>query len=989
MSHVTIRLLGGFDAAVDGVPVAAGAWRLRKARELVKLLALAPGRSLHREQVMDVLWQEQAPAAAANNLYQAVHAARRALGADVLEVRDEMVTLAAEIDVDVDAFERAAVAAEQARTAPACRAALDLYAGELLPENRYDDWAADARERLAALHDRLAVQVAELGAGIRSRLLPTDASSFVGRGHELGELRAQLARARLLTLAGTGGAGKTRLGLELARAAQGAFADGAVLVELAGVSDPATVPIAVAAALDVRGLPDQTPVEAICDFLGARTLLLMVDNCEHLIGASAALVGAVLRTAPGVTVLATSREPLRVPGEVVFRVPSLAIPDPSGELGPAELLRYEAVELFVDRAEAALPGFVLDERNATDVARICFRLDGLPLALELAAGRLGGLSPSAIAERLDDRFRLLQSGSRTAPTRQQTLLATLNWSHDLLEEDERRLFRRLAAFSGGFGLDAVEDVCASDDLPRPAVADVLARLVAKSLVAAGEVDDEWRYALLDTMAAYAAERLAEAGEAGDVARRHVRWATDLAAREGTSPRLDREAANLRRALNNSLATDPHAALELCVAVWPFWLRRIDLGEAQRRFAAALDAAPERSVLRVEALRAAAAIDLRAGSLVRGAERAQEAYEIATGLGRLEWRALQFVVGFAAAIDDFDQAAARAEDGLTLARREGFAAGEALSIYTLGVARWLAGDLEGADTLLTDSLERFRALESEDELIPSLLNISEVRTTDTAADRVVFEDTLQPFVEVSCSAATGWVLANQATIARLRGDAARARALLDASAARFAELGDQRGEASVLARRAFLVLAEGDAAGARSCLEQALDLRSSLNDRRGVGLALSGLGLVDTVAGDYARAERELGEACDLFRRAGDRWGLSSSLWRVADLARERGRLDEAWSALQEARRVVSETRRNRWLGHTDAALAEVALLQGDRELGASLLSSARDEYAEAKDEHGVAAVEHRLAEIAKTAQRARKGTGGTNGRKRTTKGRPR
>jgi tetratricopeptide (TPR) repeat protein len=523
---------------------------------------------------------------------------------------------------------------------------------------------------------------------------------------------------------------------------------------------------------------------------------------------------------------------------------------------------------------------------------------------------------------------------------------------------------------------------------------VLARLVAKSLVAAGEVDGEWRYDLLDTMAAYAGERLSDAGETDELARRHSAWATGLARREGTSPRLDPEAANLRRALSNSLASDPHAALRLCVAVWPFWLRRIDLGEAQRRFAAALDAAPERSALRIEALRAAAAIDFRAGTLRSGSERAEEAYEIAAELGdaRAEWRALQFLVELAVAIDDPDKAAEWVERGLVLARREGYAAGEAVSIYTLGVARWLSGDLEGADMLLAESLVRFRELESGEEPIPSLLNIAEVRTDDPAdvsSRRVVFEDTLQPFVELSSSGATGYVLANQATIARLRGDVDRARALLDASAARFDDLGDQRGEASVLARRAFLQLEEGDVEGARSCLEHALGIRSNLNDRRGVGLALTGLGLVDTVAGDFERAERELTEACELFRRAGDRWGLSSSLWRVADLARVRGRLDDAWAALEDARRVVSETGRHRWLGHTDAALAEVALLKGDRELALSLLATARDEYAAAKDEHGVAVVEHRLSETAKTTQRARKGSSGTNGRKRPAKGRPR
>ena len=530
MPDVTVTLLGGFSAAVDGEPVPEKAWRLKKARELVKLLALAPDHRLHREQVMDVLWRELAPAAAANNLHQAVHVARRALDPDAISVRDEVLSLAA--DVDVNRLELAAADARRTGTPAAYRAALAIYGGELLPENRYDDWAMGRRDELAELAAELAEELAALGPTDGLRGLPTDASSFVGRGRELAELGALLGHTRLLTLTGAGGVGKTRLALELARAVETSYADGAALVALAAVADPRLVPDAVAAALDVRALPGQDVVDALVDFLATRTLLLVLDNCEHLLGASAALADAILRSAPGLTVLATSREALRIPGEVVFRVPSLDIPDPEQPLAPSELLGFEAARLFVERATAVAPGFVLDEQNAADVVRICFRLDGLPLALELAAGRLGALSPAAIAERLDDRFRLLRSGNRAAPTRQQTLAATLQWSHDLLEPDERMLFRRLAVFAGGFELAAVETVCTGDGVDVTGSADVLARLVEKSLVAADEGGRERRYHLLETVRLYASERLDEAGETAAIAQRHASWALD-ARRAGT------------------------------------------------------------------------------------------------------------------------------------------------------------------------------------------------------------------------------------------------------------------------------------------------------------------------------------------------------------------------------------------------------------------------------------------------------------------------
>ena len=960
---IAVTLLGGFGVVVNGERVPQAAWRLRKARELVKLLALAPGHRLHREQAMDLLWADRDPAAAANNLNQAVYVARRALDRGAIEVRDEMLELTA--DVDVERLEFAAADARRARTPAAYRAALSVYGGELLPENRYDDWSAGRREELAELAAALGAELAALGSGDadQPRSLPADASSFVGRSRELAELKSLLRDTRLLSLAGTGGVGKTRLALELARAVEQSYADGAALVEVAALTDARLVPDAVAAVLDVRALSGQQLVDAVVEYITPRSLLLVVDNCEHLLPAMAGLADALLRSAPQLTILATSREPLRVPGEVVFRVPSLDIPDPEQTLDPRELLRYEAVRLFVERAEAAAPGFVLDEENAVDVARICFRLDGLPLALELAAGRLGALGPAAIAERLGDRFRVLRTRSHASPTRQQTLKATLQWSHDLLEPDERTLFRRLAPFAGGFELEAVESVCAGGDLDAPGIADVLARLVEKSLVVADEGSSrERRYRLLETVRLYARERLDEAGETATLAERHARWALTVAVKERGSPRLDRDATNLRTAFDTLLRRAPHDALRLCVALGPFWLRRIDLQEAHRRFDRALAAAPERTALRAEALLAAAAVDLRSGALAGALAQAEESYAMASEIGdaHAEWRALQFLGELGVAGDAANVAMPWLERALELARREGFAAAEAICVYSLGVANWIRGDLARAEELLTRSIDLFCALAGSPERIPSPVNIAEIRMSHPGGRpglRVVFEDTLQPFVEISCDAAVSYVLANQAGIVRARGDLARARALLDESAARFEDAEDEVGKAAVLVRRAYLELTEGALPAARRALEEALELRRAQSDRRGLGLALAGLGFVDTRAGDYRSAERHLTEARDLFRRAGDRWGLASTLWRTADLALVRGNLDDAEAALLEARTVLGPTQRERWIANTLAGLAEVALLRGDEQRASALLADARDRYAARDDALGVADAE--------------------------------
>jgi predicted ATPase len=980
VANLSVTLLGGFDASVDGVPVTESAWRLKKARELVKLLALAPGHRLHREQAMDVLWREHGPAAAANNLNQAVHVARRALGASAIEVRDEVLHLAA--DVDVDAFEAAAASARRARTHAAYRAALSLYEGELLPENRYEDWAEARREELARLAAELGEELAAFGTLEAEAMfaLPAETSSFVGRSRELADLNALLGRTRMLTLTGAGGAGKTRLALELARGAESSYSTGAALVELACLDDEQLVPDAVAAALDVRALSEQEPLDAVAEFVAARSLLLVLDNCEHLLSAAAALADVLLRSAPRLTIVATSREPLRVPGEVVFRVPSLDMPDPDVGLSPGELLEYEAVRLFVERAVAAAPRFVLDSENAADVARICFRLDGLPLALELAAARLGALSPAAIAERLDNRFHLLRTGSHVSPTRQQTLAATLQWSHDLLEQDERLLLRRLAVFAGGFELSAVEMVCIDGDLDAAAIADLLARLVEKSLVLVSDEGRERRYRLLETVRLYAREQLDLASETRTLLDRHATWALALADRERDAPRLDRESANLRAALHTLLDSEPREALRFCVALWPFWMKRIDLHEASRRFGEALAAAPERTTLRAQALLAAAAIDFRSGTLQHGMALAEESRVVAAEIAdpRSEWRALQFLGELGVASDSVEVAVPWIERALELAGREGFVAGEGIGVYSLGVAHWILGDLVGAEELVAQSIEIFGALAGSAERIPSPVNIAEITSELDGRPglRLVFEDTLQPFVEISCDAAVSYALVNQAGIARERGELGRARTLLDESAVRFEAAGDEHGQAAVLVRRGYFELAEGAPTEARENLERALQLRRRLNDRRGVGLVLSGLGLIDTAAGDYRSAEQHLAEARDIFRRAGDRWGLASSLWRTADLAFVRGRLDDAENALQEALAVLGETQRERWIANTLSGLAEVALLRDDVDRASALLADARARFAARDDLSGVANVDERLSSIAKaSAKRARSAAG--------------
>ena len=431
--------------------------------------------------------------------------------------------------------------------------------------------------------------------------LPDQLTTFVGRAEELRALRTALGETRLLTLTGAGGAGKTRLALQLAADCLDLFPDGAWWVALAPVNDPQLVPDAVANALGVRPLPSMTALDASCAHLATSKTLVLLDNCEHLLQPSGEVAETLLRTCPNVSVIATSRTPLGVAGETDWRVPSLSLPPRERERESVQTLgQSDAVRLFIERARKARPNFAVSNENAPAVAQVCEELDGLPLAIELAAARVRMLSVEQIAAGLGDRFHLLTGGARTALPRYQTLRASVDWSHELLSDPERALLRRLAVFAGGFTLDLAESACADQSLPRVAILDLLASLVDKSLVVAEERGGAVRYRMLETVRQYGIERLNEAGELGAMRDRHRDGLLALAeqvapALHGPGQRewldvLDHEAANLDSALDHALESDRDLALRLCVALTFWWKLRGLFQPAERGFARALEAA---------------------------------------------------------------------------------------------------------------------------------------------------------------------------------------------------------------------------------------------------------------------------------------------------------------------------------------------------------------------------------------------------------------
>src|SRR6516225_8299379 len=394
----------------------------------------------------------------------------------------------------------------------------------------------DPEHLFQVVHPDLAADFPSLKSlDARPNNLPIQLTSFIGREREKAEVGRLLFISHLVTLTGSGGAGKTRLALQVAAEGLEEFPDGVWFVELAALSDPNLVLKAVASVLSGLEQPGPVMTETLADSLRGKSMLVVLDNCEHLVEVCAHLADALLRGCPNLRILATSREALGVTGETVWRVPSLSVPDPQ-HLPPLDGFKeYDAVRLFIDRAVASDPQFAVTISNAPAVAQVCHRLDGIPLALELAAARVRVLAVEQIATRLDDRFRLLTGGSRTAVLRQRTLRATMDWSFDLLSQEERALLRRLSVFAGGWSLEAAEAICSGNGVAASDILDLLTQLVDKSLVITETQSGEARYRLLETVRQYGWERLVESKEAAKIRTRHRNWYLEFA--ERAEPRL--------------------------------------------------------------------------------------------------------------------------------------------------------------------------------------------------------------------------------------------------------------------------------------------------------------------------------------------------------------------------------------------------------------------------------------------------------------------
>lgn len=722
--------------------------------------------------------------------------------------------------------------------------------------------------------------------------LPTLATSFVGREQELATVEKLVRGSRLVTITGVGGAGKTRIALHVAAALAEEFADGTWLVELAPIADPDLIDAAAASALRVAQQAGMSIREAIVEHLADREALIVLDNCEHLIDVAAVFVDAVLAAAPRCRVIATSRELLGIGGEVAYGLQPLHLPGRDESPPPAELARYDGIRLFLERAQAGRPDFHLTSQVAPFVVEICQRLDGMPLALELAAARIRSFSPQQIAENLDQRFRLLTGGSRTALPRQQTLAAAIDWSYRLLTDHERLLFERLSVFRGGFTLEAASAVCVDDDLDELGVLELLPALVDKSLVTLDTTEHEARYRLLETIRQFAMDKLDESGTGNAFRGPHARCFRDLAVEAGRNirgpdevtwwRRIDTELDNLRQAMTWEMeAGDPALALEIAGAFWRFWWFKARWAEGiswlRRTVEAAGTGAPKH--LRAQGL-------LGYGSLLEPTE--EDAVDIlweAFGLyEELEAEGADrsvLLYGYAAALINISvEAQARGgsaqemrelnQRALDIARRIDDPAGIAVALGNLAESAAEEGEVEEARRLFAEAIEASRALNSVQRLFDmnTQMGFFELASGSPAQAREAFAN--------GVSGAESAGLAEQASVGRaylavcdgdLGEPGARERFAVELSAA--FENPDVRSFGSLrqtlLVFRASLDAAAGDLERAGRTLGASQALQDGgmvvgweLRDRQDRALAL----VTDGLGEEAARAAVDEGTRCD-------------------------------------------------------------------------------------------------------------------------------
>src|SRR3954454_6308084 len=836
-----------------------------------------------------------------------------------------------------------------------------------------------------AVHEGLRREFPRLRLDAVPGNLPQPDTSFIGRDNELREAAAHLSSGRrLVTFSGSGGSGKTRLVLQVAAEVVDRFPDGAWLVELASVSDEAQLPHVLTTTLGVREESGRHLESTLAEALASKRLLLVLDNCEHVLTGTAELTDLLLQACRGVQVMATSQEALGLPGEVVFRVPPMA---------PAE-----GVELFADRARLRNRAFALTDDNRETVADICRRLDGIPLAIELAAARVNVLTPAQILDRLGDQFRLLTGGDRTAVPRQQTLRAAVDWSHELLSKDERPLLRRLAVCSGGWTLEGTEAVTSADGLDALDVLDLLDHLVARNLVVVEEQDGAARYRLLGSIRQYAQEKLVDAGEVVEYRRRHLEFVDALVRRaegELVGPdqaawlaRLAIEYDNVRAALDwaGSDGAGSGQLLDVAGRLWRFWLVRGPWREGRAWIERGLevDGAVAPASVRAKALAASGGLAIEQGDLDAAQPFLDESLAVWQQLGdmtgtahvlnhlgtlamaRFEYDASRALLrdalemrraindergvavslrnlGLLAALQrDFQTARTLYEEALPLARRLGEKRVSATITQALALVVFEDGDLDGARKLAEEGLTIDKELGNRQGIAEHLTLLAGVARaegdSETAAS--MFAEALAIWKGLAARDAEARAYTTLGDMAHARHDYEMARTYLSAALAAWRSLGDDAAVARILNLAGWAAAMQGDLTRARAMLEEGLEVAARVGDEGQRSATLHSLGEVARLQGNLAEARTLFEESLDLAQASGWRTVLWWPVHSLGALARTEGNLVEARERLREAIALCPKLARRPRLSDCLEDFAGVVYDEGDAARAALLLGAA-------------------------------------------------
>lgn len=755
----------------------------------------------------------------------------------------------------------------------------------------------------------------------RQSNLPPQLTAFIGREKERTELKHLLATTRLVTLTATGGCGKTRLAIQVASEVQDEYPHGVWFADLALLNDPAVLPQVLATIFQLHDQAGQSRLSILTAYLHDKQMLLILDNCEHLIDACAELIVELLSVCPKLKILATSREALRVPGEIIWQVPVLTIPEhptytpDTAFPNPQELLHYDAVRLFVDRASTILPSFSITGQNAAAIIQICRRLDGIPLAIELAAARVKLLSVNEIALRLSDCFRLLTSGSRTALPRHQTLRAMIDWSYNLLSEAECTIFQRLAVFPGGCTIDAAAAVCAESVSAENEILEALTLLVDKSLILVEEQHGQMRYRMLEPVRRYALEKLQQAEEAATIQARQLAWflqfaATAEPALRGTDQvtwfeRIDQELENIRAALQWALDNDRTAALQLSSALIWYWLKRNRFEEGRIWLEKALahsDSADP--ALRVKAL---------------------------------------YGAGFIAQNQvDNAQATERLEQSLALARKIDDKIGIANALNGLGAVAWNQGNNALAQIRHSQSLEIQRAVGDRLGMTLSLSCLGNI--TSNLSDFAKATELYQEGLALAHELGEKWLLASvlngYGIVLYLQGNYPQARAMYEESLLYRSEIGDKPSMANSLTNLGMIAVAEGNYNLATAQLEESLALLREIGWEEGRSSALNILGEAARSLGDYPKAAEYYEESVALRRSQGNTGATAWPLHNLGHVAKHRGDYDRATAYFVESLTIFQQLGSKFGITLCLAGLASIAGLKGQPHRAARLWSAA-------------------------------------------------